>query len=154
MGWLHRAATLDDLAGQLGIDASTLSGTVTRFNTIAASGDDTDFGRGKTLNDRYYADPRAVPNPSLGPIEKAPFYAVPVVPGDLGTKFGLVTDDDGRVLDEARAPIPVLYAAGNTSSSVMGPAYPGAGGTLAPAMAFAFLAAEAAAGESPKRTPT
>jgi 3-oxosteroid 1-dehydrogenase len=60
----------------------------------------------------------------------------------------LVTDDDGRVLDETGIRIPGLYAAGNTTSSVMGPAYPGAGGTLAPAMAFAFLAAEAAAGDA------
>lgn len=147
-GWLHRAATLDELAGQLSIDPATLSRTVNRFNAIARSGDDGDFGRGRTLNDRYYADPRSVPNPSLGPLEKAPYYAVPVVPGDLGTKSGLVTDDDGRVLDETGVRIPGLYAAGNTTSSVMGPAYPGAGGTLAPAMAFAFLAAEAAAGDA------
>jgi 3-oxosteroid 1-dehydrogenase len=142
-GWLRKGETLDELAAQLDVPGAALRATVDRFNGHCRAGSDPDFGRGATLNDRHYSDPRVKPNPSLGPIDKPPFYAVPVVPGDLGTKSGLVTDTSGRVLDDAGQPIAGLYAAGNVTSSVMGRAYPGAGATLAPAMTFAFLAAEA-----------
>lgn len=142
-GWLHKADTIRGLAASIGVPVEALTATVTRFNQMARQGDDADFGRGKTLNDLHYTDPRVKPNPTLGTLEKGPFYAVAVVPGDLGTKAGLITDNCGRVLTSDGSPIPGLYAAGNVSSSVMGRAYPGAGGTLAPAMTFAFLAAEA-----------
>ena len=91
------------------------------------------------------SDPRARPNPTLGPIETAPFYAVPLSPRDLGTKSGLVTDNDGRVLDEQDRPIAGLYGAGNSTSTVMGTRYAGAGATIGPAMVFGFLCGEAIA---------
>ena len=109
------------------------------------SGVDEDFHRGASANDRYYSDPRAKPNPTLGPIETPPFYAVPLSPSDLGTKSGLVTDNDGRVLDEDDRPIPGLYGAGNSTSTVMGTRYGGAGATIGPAMVFGFLCGEAIA---------
>lgn len=142
-GWLHKADSLETLAAQIDVPAAELTATVRRFNEFASRGTDPDFHRGETLNDRHYTDPRVKPNPSLGPLDKAPYYAVQVVPGDLGTKSGLRTDSSGRVLAADGAPIAGLYAAGNTTVSVMGPSYPGAGGTLAPAMTFAFLAIEA-----------
>ena len=74
------------------------------------------------------------PNPCKGKIVEAPFYAIPVFHGDLGTKGGLVTDKDARVLREDGSVIRGLYAAGNSSASVMGPTYPGAGGTIGPAL--------------------
>lgn len=144
-GWLHRADTLDDLATDLGLDPEALRATIDRFNGFARTGVDEDFHRGASANDRYYSDPRAKPNPTLGPIEKAPFYAIPVTPSDLGTKAGLITDLGGRVLDADDRPIPGLYAAGNSSSTVMGTRYAGAGATIAPAMVFGFLAGEAMA---------
>lgn len=144
-GWLHRADTLEALAADIGLDAAALRRTVDRFNAEARRGEDPDFGRGATANDLYYSDPRVTPNPSLGPIETAPFYAVEVFPGDLGTKSGLVTDGSARVLRADGSVIPGLFAAGNTASTVMGRSYPGAGATLAPAMVGGFLAAEAAA---------
>ena len=101
-GWLHRADTLDDLAREIGLDPVVLGATIERFNANARRGDDPDFHRGETANDRYYSDPRVGPNPSLGPIETAPFYAVEVFPGDLGTKAGLITDGSGRVLARRR----------------------------------------------------
>jgi 3-oxosteroid 1-dehydrogenase len=142
-GWLHKAESLAALAAEIGVPAANLAASVERFNGFAAQGQDPDFNRGATLNDLHYTDPRVTPNPSLGPIDTAPFYAVQVVPGDLGTKAGLYTDTCGRVLDGNGATIAGLYAAGNVTSSVMGGSYPGAGGTLAPAMTFAFLAVEA-----------
>ena len=144
-GWLHRADTLDGLAADIGLDPAALRATVERFNGFARTGVDEDFHRGASANDRYYSDPRAKPNPTLGPIEKAPFYAIPVTPSDLGTKAGLVTDTGGRVLDDDGNPIPGLYAAGNSASTVMGTRYAGAGATIAPAMVFGFLAGEAIA---------
>ena len=144
-GWLYKADTLDDLARQIGLDPAALRAEVDRFNGFARTGVDEDFHRGESANDRYYSDPRATPNPTLGPIEKPPFYAVPLTPSDLGTKSGLITDDTGRVLGEDDQPIPGLYAAGNSTSSVMGTRYAGAGATIGPAMVFGFLCGEAVA---------
>jgi 3-oxosteroid 1-dehydrogenase len=108
---------------------------------MVAKGKDDDFGRGDSAYDRLYGDPRVSPNPSLGSVEKAPFYAIPLHLGDIGTNGGLVTDGRGRVLREDGGAIGGLYAVGNLAASVMGYSYPGAGATLGPAMTFGFLAA-------------
>jgi 3-oxosteroid 1-dehydrogenase len=142
--FLHRADSLAELAHELGMDAAALEASVARFNHHARTGRDTDFGRGDSSADRYYGDPHVRPNPCLGAIERAPFYAIAVYPGDLGTKGGLATDLQGRVLSRDNTVIAGLYAAGNTTASVMGPTYPGAGGTIGPALTFGFVAAEAA----------
>jgi len=144
-GFLKKADTLTDLAAAMEVPAQALLGTVERFNGMVDAGVDTDFGRGESLSDRYYGDPRVQPNPCLGRIQTGPFYALRVYPGDLGTKGGLVVDTHGRVLAGDGAPIPGLYAAGNCAAPVMGRTYPGAGGTIGPAMVGGFLAAEAAA---------
>ena len=68
-GWLRKADTLDDLAAQIDLDPVALRATVDRFNGFARAGVDEDFHRGASANDRYYSDPRAKPNPTLGPIE-------------------------------------------------------------------------------------
>jgi 3-oxosteroid 1-dehydrogenase len=140
-GIAHRADTLDELAGQIGVPADALTSTVHRFNGFAASGHDDDFGRGDSAYDRYYGDPRQRPNPCLGAVAKPPFYAFRMVPGDLGTKGGLRTDERARVLRPDGTVIPGLYAAGNVSAAVMGRSYAGAGATLGPAMTFGYLAA-------------
>ncbi|HZN73456.1 MAG TPA: 3-oxosteroid 1-dehydrogenase [Micromonosporaceae bacterium] len=137
----HRAPTLDELAARIGVPAEALSSTVDRFNGFARTGRDEDFGRGDSVYDRYYGDPRNRPNPCLGQLTKPPFYAVRIVPGDLGTKGGLRTDERARVLREDGTPIPGLYAAGNASAAVMGRSYAGAGATIGPAMTFGYLAA-------------
>jgi 3-oxosteroid 1-dehydrogenase len=147
-GWLHRADTIEALAQDLGIEPASLRASVDRFNRFASEGEDQDFRRGDSANDRYYSDSRAKPNPSLGALTKPPFYAVPISPSDLGTKAGLITDVGGRVLDEDGRAIPGLYAAGNSTSTVMGTRYAGAGATIAPAMVFGFLAAESIAADA------
>lgn len=144
-GFLRKAGTLEELAGMLELDAAALQATVERFNVQADKGKDEDFGRGDSASDRYYGDPRVEPNPCLHRIAKAPFYAIPVYPGDLGTKGGLVTDLGGRVLREDGSAIDGLFAAGNCAASMMGRTYPGAGGTIGPALTFGFVAAETAA---------
>jgi len=142
--FVTKDATLEGLAVKLGIEAAGLCRTVDRFNGFARTGRDLDFGRGDALQDRYYTARPTGPNPSLGEIREGPFYAVKVWPGDLGTKGGLCTDARARVLDRSGAPIPGLYASGNCTAVTMGRTYPGAGGTIGPAMTFGFIAAEEA----------
>ena len=136
------AGTLDELGAKMGVDPDTFRATIERFNGLARGGVDVDFGRGRTVYDNYYGDPRVGTNPNLAPLERGPFTAVQLVPGDLGTKGGLLTDEHGRVLDESGDVIPGLYAAGNTTASVMGRTYPGPGSTIGPAAVFGYLAAK------------
>jgi 3-oxosteroid 1-dehydrogenase len=140
-GAVFQAPALAGLADQVGVDAGGLSKTVTRFNEFAEAGLDEDFRRGDSAYDRYYSDPRCRPNPNLAPLARPPFYAAKIVPGDLGTKGGLRTDERARVLRADGTPIAGLYAAGNASASVMGHSYAGAGATIGPAMTFGYLAA-------------
>lgn len=148
-GYVRKADTLAELAGQLGMDATTLEATVTRFNGHARAGVDPDFGRGDSAYNRYFGDPTNKPHPNLAPIDQAPFYAVQVVAGDLGTKGGLVTDEYARVRREDGSLIEGLYCVGNNSASVMGTTYPGPGCTIGPAMTFGYVAARHAAGIDP-----
>ena len=140
-GTVKKADTLAALADQIGVPTDALEETVRRFNGFAASGVDEDFHRGESGYDRYYSDPTVKPNPSLHAIDRAPYYAVKIVPGDLGTKGGLVTDERARVLRPDGSVIPGLYAAGNVSSAVMGHTYAGPGATIGPALTFGYLAA-------------
>lgn len=142
---LVKADSVGELAQKLKVDPSALVETIDRYNRMAVAGKDEDFARGESLSDRYYGDDRVKPNPCMAPLKAAPFYAIPVYPGDLGTKGGLRIDPQARVLDKNDQPIAGLYAAGNTSASIMGRSYPGAGGTIGPALCFGFLAAEHAA---------
>jgi 3-oxosteroid 1-dehydrogenase len=143
-GFLTRAASLAELAAKIEVDADGLARTVARFNTMAAAGVDEDFHRGENASDLYYTDASVRPNPSLAPLATAPFYAIPVFPGDLGTKGGIVTDVGARAMTADGAVIPGLFAAGNSAASVMGSTYPGAGGTIGPALTFGVIAAESA----------
>lgn len=145
-GMMVKAGSLRELAQKCGIEPQNLEETAKQFNQFATAGKDLDFLRGESAYDRVYSDPKVKPNPNLGPVEKPPFYAVRVWPGDLGTKGGLLTDEFGRVLGQDGKPIQGLYAAGNTSASVMGRTYPGPGSTIGPAMVFGMIAGRHAAG--------
>lgn len=140
-GYILRADTLAELARKAGIDASALGQTVQRFNVNARMGSDPDFGRGGDIYDHSQGDPEHKPNPNLGPIEAGPFYALRLVPGDIGTFSGIRTDGSARVLAADGAPIPGLYAAGNDALNFMSGAYAGAGATLGPGMTLAYIAA-------------
>jgi 3-oxosteroid 1-dehydrogenase len=133
--------TVSGLAGRIGVPASALASTISRFNGFALTGRDNDFHRGDSAYDHYYTDPAVGPNSSLAPLWLPPFYAFKIVPGDLGTKGGLRTDARARVLRTDGSVIPGLYAAGNSSAAVMGHSYAGAGSTIGPAMTFGYIAA-------------
>ena len=147
-----KADSLADLAGQIGVPADVLAKTVQKFNEFARAGKDADFGRGDSAYDHYYGDPNCKPNPNLAPLTTPPYYAIKIVPGDLGTKGGLRTDEHARVVRQDGSVIAGLYAAGNTSAMVMGRSYAGPGATIGPAMTFGYLAALHAAGED-RATP-
>jgi 3-oxosteroid 1-dehydrogenase len=144
-GLMHRAESLGILAAAIGVPGAALRETVDRFNGFARDGKDRDFGRGDSAYDNYYGDP-TLRQPSMDVIDTAPYYAVRVHAGDLGTKGGLVYNAHGQVLRADGTVIAGLYATGNTSAAVMGNDYAGAGATIGPAMVFGFIGARHAAG--------
>jgi succinate dehydrogenase/fumarate reductase flavoprotein subunit len=142
-GYVTRADSIAELARKLGLPEQNLVQTIQRFNGYWPVGTDPEFGRGTTAYQRANGDATwHGPNPSLGPIERAPFYAVKLYPGDIGASTGFATDERARVLDAQGAPIGGLYAAGNDMQSVMGGIYPAPGITLGPGLVFAYIAAK------------
>lgn len=149
---LVKADTIDELAEKIGVDKDGLQETVKRNNEFAKTGVDLDFHRGESYYDRYYGDANTKPNPCIAAIDEGPYYALPIHPGDIGTKGGMQTDVNARVLNDEGQPIPGLYAVGNCAASVMGSKYPGAGATLGPAMTFGYLAAKHIASDGKELT--
>ncbi len=147
-GYLKRASTLGALAETLGIDAAGLEKTVADFNRYAAEGKDPEFQRGDDYYSRFMGDATHGPNPGLGPIATAPFYAVEIRPGDLSTVVGLNANGKAQVLDAKGAVIPGLYAAGLDMNTMMKGLYPGGGSSLGPAMTFGYIAARHLAGKT------
>lgn len=145
-GYLREADSLRQLASLLDIDPDRLEATVTRFNGFVEKGVDEDFHRGERGYDRWLGDKLHAPHAALGRIERPPFFAVPVVPGDVGTYGGVVTDTKARVLTEEGEPIPGLYATGVSTASVMGRSYVGAGASIGPSFVWGYVAAQHAAG--------
>ena len=125
--------------------------TVEKNNEYAKTGIDLEFHRGESYYDRYYGDANTKPNPCIAPIAEGPYYAIPIYPGDIGTKGGMLTDVNGQVVSKTGGVIPGLYAVGNCAASVMGSKYPGAGATLGPAMTFAYLAAKHLVNNDPRQ---
>ncbi len=142
--WLYRADNLAELAAAIGIDGEEFTASVARFNQLATNSDDPDFGRGRSIYDRFVGDPNA-PHPTLGPVDEPPFYAVHLHPGCLGTKGGPRTNIHGQVRHQDGNLIEGLYAVGNAAASPLGAAYPGAGGTIGPLLVAAHAAGSAAA---------
>ena len=145
--WLVEAPTIAELAGRIDVPVDALESTVARWNEGAAQGRDPDFRRGESLHDRWWGDSTFGDGAesTVGPLDTAPYYAVRVYSGCLGTKGGPRTDPHGQVLDVDGAPLGGLYAAGNVMASALGMTYGGAGGTLGPAVVFGFLAGRHAA---------
>ena len=139
-GWVASGASVAGLATRLGADPVTLADTVRRWNDQCARGADQDFGRGEDAYQQFCGDPAIRPNPSLGPLDQAPYYAVEVLAGSIGTKGGPVTDIDGAVLGRDGTPITGLYAVGNTAAFWTADGYPGPGATLAVAMTMGYRA--------------
>ena len=140
-GYLKKGRTVAALAEKIGVPAATLEETVRRYNEQAQHGRDPEFGRGSLSFDRYQGDTLHEPNPCVAPLLQGPFYAVKLVPGDLGSFMGLRTNGNAQVVTAQGQPIAGLYAVGNDAASVMGGEYPGAGITLGPGLTFGYIAA-------------
>jgi 3-oxosteroid 1-dehydrogenase len=147
-GYLRSGNTIEELAQRLNINSGRLKGTIDRFNHFVDKNQDEDFHRGIRAYDRWLGDPYHKPSETLGRIEMGPFYAVPVVPGDVGTYGGVVTDVHARVLRADGSVIQGLYATGVSTASVMGRVYPGAGSSVGPSFAWGYVAAKHAAASS------
>lgn len=140
-GHLIRADSIAALADKLGIDREGLARTVARMNVYARTGVDEEFHKGETIYDRWQGDSEVSPNPSVGPIDQPPFYAIALWPGNLGTFCGLETDENARVLDAQGQAIAGLYAAGCDMHPIFTGSYPGGGGSIGPGMTFGYIAA-------------
>jgi len=147
-GYLHRADSIADLARRIGADPTVLQETVDRSNAQAAAGQDPDFGRGSRVLNLLNGDLEHRPSPCLGTIRRPPFFALPVLPGVLGTAAGISTDADGRALQWSGTPIAGLYAVGGDMASVMRGSYPGPGINLGPGVTFAYRAGRSLSGSS------
>ena len=125
------------MTDEIDVPAENLTETVRRFNAMAEQGDDEDFGRGREAFDRAFTNGAS----PLVPIDAPPYRAAAFGVSDLGTKGGLCTDTDGRVLDSEDRPIPGLYAAGNTMAAVSGTTYPAGGNPIGASLLFSHRAA-------------
>lgn len=146
-GHFFRAATLGELAAMIGVPAQALAQSVQDINRFAQAGKDDQFGRGAGAYDRFFGDATVEPNPSMGTVDRPPFYAIRIELGDLGTKGGIKADAHARVIDTQGNPIEGLYAVGNCAASPFADCYPGSGGTIGPALTFAMIAADHLAGK-------
>ncbi|HXY43701.1 MAG TPA: FAD-dependent oxidoreductase, partial [Acidimicrobiales bacterium] len=148
--WILRGDTVGDLAQRLGIDPDALELTVRRWNEQVAELDDREFHRGTVWFETFMCGPPSA-RKCLAPVSSPPFYAIELHLATLGTNGGPRTDADGRVRRHGGGVVEGLYAAGNTAACVFGPAYPGGGATLGPALVFGFLAGRHAATRSAPR---
>tara|TARA_R110002110_G_scaffold58663_4_gene166797 strand:- start:14866 stop:16551 length:1686 start_codon:yes stop_codon:yes gene_type:complete len=144
--WMVQAETVEELATQLNLDPVILRQTVNRFNADAKNGEDPDFQRGVSAYDAFNGD-QSLDGvaATLGPLDRGPYYALPIESGSLGTNGGPKTDTRCRVLSLGGGVIDGLFAAGNVMAAPTGMVYGGAGGTLGPAMTFGFIAGREAA---------
>ena len=129
--------------------AGTAAQSIARFNELAATGVDADFGRGeRAVQQLFNGDVREEPgrsNPTMWPLsDSGPYYAALVTGGTLDTKGGPKATPDGQIVDDMDQPIPGLYGVGNCVASPSARAYWAGGATLGPIIAFAYRAANAA----------
>lgn len=144
-GYLKQADSIAELAEAISVPADALDATVNRFNGFVVNNRDEDFGRGERAYDHWLGDPTLKPSSTMAAINKGPYYAVPVYPGDVSTYGGVVTNEHSQVLREDNTVIEGLYASGVSTASVMGRAYPGAGASVGPSFTWGFVAAKHAA---------
>jgi 3-oxosteroid 1-dehydrogenase len=133
--WMALADSVRELAEKTGIDPGALVQTVERYNHYAVKGEDPDWG--DPAQTRVLTGPDTV---NLAPIAGPPYGAIQQWPGTIGTNGGCRIDADGRVLGNRTPVIDGLYAAGNTSASVLGSTYPGGGGCIGPSVTMGYRA--------------
>lgn len=127
MDQVPHAATIEELAGQIGVDGAALKATVDRYNELCAKGADDDFGK---------------PAEFMIPVEGDTYYAFKMNPGSSVTFGGLEIDTGAHVLDTNDQPIPGLYAAGEVAfTGLFGDEYPCCGMAIGSAIFYGRTAA-------------
>jgi fumarate reductase flavoprotein subunit len=130
-GKVRRSDSVAGLAAALGLPVEPFEGTVARHNAQVAAGEDPDY-----LKDPKFLEPIAVP----------PFYGAEIRPATVCfTACGPRIDRDARVLTATGAPVPGLFAAGECTGGVIGPAYVGSGNSYANCVVFGRVAGSSAA---------
>lgn len=149
-GWWRCAASLDGLAQKTGLPAAALKQSVDRFNQFCAQGRDKDFQRGENHWERFRGGWRdGERNPTLKPLAKGPFFAIPMNRCILGTKGGPRTNERGQVLRPDGSVIIGLYCAGNAMANPIGTRSVGAGTTIGPHMTWGYVCAQSMAATPP-----
>lgn len=128
-GLTVEGATVEELAGKLGIDPAALSKTVSDWNAAVAAGEDAAFGRTTGMEED---------------LSVAPYYAIKVAPGIHHTMGGVKIDTETHVIDTEGAIIPGLYAAGEVTGGVHGANRIG-GNAVADIVVFGRIAGSSAA---------
>jgi succinate dehydrogenase/fumarate reductase flavoprotein subunit len=129
-GVVVKADTPESLAEKMGVPPEVFAETLKRYNNQAAQGRDEDFGKRREL---------------LIPLDQPPYYGLKFGPALLAVVGGLRVDTRMRVLGADGAPVPGLYAIGNTAGGRYGVDYPIiiAGNSHGTALTFGFLLGEA-----------
>ena len=144
------AQSIRELATVAGIDADGLEATVQRFNAASEAGEDPEFGRGSMPWGAYMSGDRFhKPHPNLGPLLKAPFYAVPLhrLASSGIAAAGVVVDEHSRAMGWDGEAIDGLYLAGNSVARLDNGAMMQSGMSNARGMTQGFLAGKHAAGD-------
>ena len=109
----YRADSLNALASQLGLDPGVFVNTVTEFNRGAAGNTETRMEKLDGVCTRGISLPKS--NWAL-PIDRPPFYGLPLRPGITFTYMGVAVDERARVLDQSGRAFQNVYAAGEIMS--------------------------------------
>ncbi len=144
------ANSIAELAAQIGVDADGLAASIAAFNSYSESGEDADFRRGTfPWGALMCGDPAQQPNANLGPLLKAPFYAVQLhrMAGGGIAAAGILADQHCRALGWDDKPIEGLYVAGNSMARLDNGALMQSGITNARGMTHGYLAGRHAAGQ-------
>jgi succinate dehydrogenase/fumarate reductase flavoprotein subunit len=139
----RKADSLDELSEKARLPAGQLARTITQWNSLVASGEDTELDLFSTSKSTFASPSGVRPRPIATP----PFFAVEVWPLTRKSMGGVSIDMQSRALDAAHQPIPGLYAVGevagfgglNGQASIEG-------AFIAPAMLQGRIAGRAIAG--------
>jgi tricarballylate dehydrogenase len=109
----HQADSIEGLAPALGLDPKTFVETVMEYNRAAAGNVEIRMEKLDGACTRGLAPPKSN---WAAPIDRPPFYGLPLRPGITFTYMGVAVDERGRVLDQGGRPFANVYAAGEIMS--------------------------------------
>jgi tricarballylate dehydrogenase len=109
----YRADSLEALASQMGLDSATFAKTLSEYNAAVAGNVDAQMQRLDGLSTRGITPKKS--NWAL-PIDRPPFYGLPLRPGITFTYMGVAVDERARVLDPSGRAFANIYAAGEIMS--------------------------------------